>query len=128
MWQLVIHGNPATKKTSNRLFRVRGRTVVAPSAVHDNWFRRALPEVKAAWRRAPLTEPVSVKALFFRADGRRVDLVNLMQALADLLERGGVVKNDQLIRAWDRSRLLRDPNDPRIELVVSPLLTEDSPR
>jgi len=118
VWKTTIVGNPATKKTSNRIFRVRGRIVVAPSAANAIWARSAIPQLKTCWNRPPLTLPVQVAARFFRRDNRRVDLVNLMQAVADALEHAGVVVNDRLIVSWDGSRLSKDAVRPRVELEV----------
>ncbi len=120
-WRLTVLGNPATKKTSNRVFRRSGRIIVAPSAVHARWLRMALAQLKTQWKRPPLQIPVSIAAIFYRADRRRVDLVNAMQALADALQAAGVVANDRLIASWDGSRLNRDPARPRIELQIAVL-------
>jgi Holliday junction resolvase RusA-like endonuclease len=119
LWTCHIEGNPATKKNSNRLVRAKGRFFILPSAAHERWFRSAFKQVASRWYLPPLTCPVAVKALFLRADNRPVDLVNAMQALADLLERAGVVENDRQIRAWDGSRLGVDRQHPRIELELT---------
>lgn len=106
------------------MFRVKGRLIIAPSAAHDHWFRRALPQVVSAWRRPPITVPVRVAAIFHRADRRRIDLVNAMQALADLLERAGVILNDSLVASWDGSRIRIDRERPRVEVEITTLPEE----
>lgn len=117
---LVVYGPPRTKKTSNRIVRAGRRRYVLPSAPHQRWFCAALPQLKAQWRRLPLAVPVGVRAIFYR-DRAVGDLCNYMQALADALERAGVVKNDRLIGSWDGSRLRKDAAHPRVEVTVAKL-------
>lgn len=118
--RFVVFGPPRTKKTSNRIVRAGRRRYVLPSAPHQRWFCAALPQLKAQWRRQPLSVPVGVRALFFR-ERAAGDLCNYMQALADALERAGIVRNDRLIASWDGSRLRKDAKQPRIELTVTKL-------
>ena len=66
---------------------------------------------------APIDTPVSVAAVFFR-DRSVGDLVSYMQALADALEKASVITNDRLIVSWDGSRLAKDAQRPRVELVI----------
>jgi Holliday junction resolvase RusA-like endonuclease len=119
----IIYGSPRTKKTSNRIVRVGGRPLILPSEAHEEWYARAFPQARYAFvmhrKRCalPLAEPVNVRALFFR-DARRGDTTGYYQALADLLERAGILKNDKFIASWDGSRLLVDRDNPRIEVVM----------
>jgi Holliday junction resolvase RusA-like endonuclease len=123
--QLVVYGAPRTKKTSNRIVRAGRRRYVLPSEPHQRWFCSALPQLKAQWRRLPLAVPIGVRAIFYR-DRAAGDLCNYMQALADALERAGVVKNDRLIGSWDGSRLRKDARHPRIEIAIDELTGEDA--
>lgn len=118
--EFIVYGAPRTKKTSNRIVRAGRRRYVLPSEPHQRWFCSALPQLKAQWRRLPLSVPVGVRAIFYR-DRAAGDLCNYMQALADALERAGVVKNDRLIGSWDGSRLRKDAARPRIEVTIADL-------
>lgn len=122
---LVVYGPPRTKKTSNRIVRAGRRRYVLPSEPHQRWFCSALPQLKTQWRRLPLAVPIGVRAIFYR-DRATGDLCNYMQALADALERAGVVRNDRLIGSWDGSRLRKDPKCPRVELTITELDPERS--
>jgi Holliday junction resolvase RusA-like endonuclease len=130
----TIYGAPRTKKTSNRIVRVRGRPVVLPSKANETWARAAVLQLQSAWRRARSrripdghelvlepraaeARPVSVRATFYR-DANRGDLIGYMQALADALEIAGVVENDRLIVSWDGTRMLVDRSVPRVELTI----------
>jgi Holliday junction resolvase RusA-like endonuclease len=117
---LVILGAPRTKKNSSRIVVAGQRHRVLPSIAHERWYQTALPQLRAQWCGRPVLQtPVSVRAYFYRE--RRVgDLLNYEQALADALERSGIVENDKLIVSWDGSRLRSDRSRPRIELLIAP--------
>lgn len=126
---ITLVGNPRTKKNSLRLVKVRGRTIPIQSARHDSWYKDAAKQLKELLKNEPnlpITTPVHVQATFFRVD-RRADLVNLMQALADLLEKEGVLKNDRQIVSWDGSRQEKDTEHPRTEVTIVDISEEDSP-
>jgi Holliday junction resolvase RusA-like endonuclease len=113
----IILGPPRTKKNHGRLVRAGGKLRLLPSAAHEVWAHSAVRQLRAQRQDRPLDSPVAVAAVFFRE--RNVgDLVNYMQALADALEKAGVITNDRLIVSWDGSRLAKDAQRPRVELVV----------
>ena len=122
-WRIVLDGAPRTKKTSNRIIRAGNRRRILPSKAHERWFGAVFPKLAQVAGllapRLPLRVPVNVAATFYR-DAERGDAVGYYQALADLLERAGVVENDVLIRSWDGSRLRKDAAYPRIELEIFP--------
>jgi Holliday junction resolvase RusA-like endonuclease len=134
----TIHGPPRTKKTSNRIVRVKGRPVVLPSKANETWARAAVLQMRSEYHRStvlavdpaagkltldrplgPINTPVKVAATFYR-DANRGDLIGYMQALADALEAAGVVENDRLIVSWDGTRMLVDRHAPRVEVTVEP--------
>lgn len=70
-----------------------------------------------------LTAPVLIEAVFYR-DANRGDLMGFHQALGDVLQTGGVLANDELIKGWPMPRdgglpLRKDAKRPRIELVIT---------
>lgn len=122
---LTIRGIPRTKKTSNRIFRAgkTGRLRVMPSEAHQDWFEHAKFQLVRWMRHAirhPFTSEVNVCALFYRA-ANVGDAVGYYQALADLLERAGLLANDRQIVSWDGSRLHKDATNPRIEVEIRTL-------
>lgn len=122
--RFVISGAPRTKKTHQQIVRVKGRPIVIPDKVTAKWQSDAVSQLQAqADSPFALGCPVSVRAVFYR-DKAKGDLVNYMQALADALEKAGVVENDRQILSWDGSRLAKDADNPRIELDVTPMLSE----
>lgn len=135
-----IVGNPATKKTSNRVVTIkppepvavgtyvgqpktqkRGFTKVLPSKAYVAWEQHATLQLRAAWNReergAPYEGPVTVCAQFYRRD-RRADLINLCQALADVLQSAGILKNDRQIVSWDGCSQHLDKQRPRVAVCV----------
>ena len=64
--------------------------------------------------------PVNVKALFYMKTRRRVDLTNLLEALDDVLVKGGMLTDDnyKIIEGHDGSRVLYDKDHPRIEVFI----------
>lgn len=67
-----------------------------------------------------LAQPLNCCAIFYR-DADRGDAVGYYQGLADCLEAAGVVSDDKWIAQWDGSRLTKDANRPRIEVVLTAL-------
>ena len=117
--RFIILGPPRTKKNHGRLVRAGGRLRLLPSAAHEAWARSAIRQLRTQLRQPAIDVPVAVAATFFR-DRNVGDLVNYMQALSDALEKAGVITNDRLIVSWDRSRLAKDAQCPRVELEVAP--------
>ena len=125
----TLDGPPRTKKNhGRRIWRKNKKTgkkqpYHVPSLAHDLWFEKASWQMRqiiaaASWR--ALDVGVHVKALFFR-EANVGDQNGYTQALGDLLERAGVIKNDRLIVSWDGTRLLKDAERPRIEVIVEPM-------
>ncbi len=117
-WRVVIEGKPATKKTGQRIIRVKGQPRIIPAHNSLQWERAAVLTLQARKRQPTITVPVQVQALFYRRTNTTGDLHGYMQALADALEKAGVIENDRLICSWDGSRKLIDKEHPRVELVL----------
>lgn len=120
---LTVYGKPATKKNSLRIVRVRGknsktRTIPIQGKVYQQWRKLAIPQLKAGWAgHPPIATPIQVSAVFYR--DRRPDLVNLLQAIGDLLQEAGIVKNDRLIVSWGHSRIITDKLEQlRVEIEI----------
>jgi Holliday junction resolvase RusA-like endonuclease len=119
----TILGRPITKKNSLRIVRhpKTGNPIPIQSKAHEAWFRASKPQANLvhAQLRRTITEPVHVRALFYleRCIG---DINNYQAALADLLERAGILANDRQIVSWDGTRLLKDAKRPRIDVEIAP--------
>lgn len=69
----------------------------------------------------PISEPVTVKCLFYMPTHRRVDLTNLPEAIDDVLVHTRVLEDDNsnIIVSHDGSRVLYDKENPRTEVYIS---------
>lgn len=120
----TVTGPPRSKKNGARI-------VTRP-------FPRLLPsKAWCEWRDtcrfdAPITPNVVViprwsgdtcncAATFYVDSMRRIDANNLYSGLADLLQHHGVVDDDACIIAWDGSRVYLDRDNPRTEVVLTPM-------
>lgn len=115
---LTIIGAPRTKKCHSQIVRVGGRVRLIPSKQYLAYRDDALWQLKAAWRREPIDLKVNCAAVFHR-DRATGDLVNYLQALADILEDAGVIVNDRQIVTFDGSRLAKDAARPRVEVLLT---------
>jgi len=93
---LVIFLSSLPVPKNNRYIRRRdGRVFKPPKVVH--WESRALWEIKRQVEGYCFTEPVSVEVYFYLPDRRKRDIDNMLKTLWDILERAGVLANDNLI-------------------------------
>lgn len=63
---------------------------------------------------------LNCRALIYR-DARRGDAVGYYQGIADLLQHLCVLTDDRMLVSWDGSRLLLDPEHPRVDVVLEPV-------
>ncbi len=118
---LIIPGAPRTKKNHGQIFKVDGKPRIMPSPQWEAWRNLAMYPLRQQWTRLKkpsISWPINCKAIFYR-DREIGDAVGYYQGLADLLELGGIVKNDKWIVSWDGSRLKKDALHPRIEITLS---------
>lgn len=137
----VITGRPTTKKTSGRIItitpkgqkrstcracnRVFGRTIMLPSEAYEEWEGNALsqmPGIKLQLARAGVTLPlvglVSIEAHIYR-EANVGDVAGFHQAIGDMLQKAGIIKNDVQIEDWDGTRRLKDAARPRVEIFIT---------
>lgn len=111
---------PVTKKNSQKIIwhRSTGRPMIVPSEVFKEyehscaWF---MPHIKT------IKEPVNVQAVFYMPTRRRVDLVNLQEALLDVLVHYKVLEDDNchIVATMDGSRVEYDKKQPRTEVIIT---------
>lgn len=78
------------------------------------WFVRQKPAM-------PIDEPVNVKCIFYMQTHRKVDTLNLLATVDDLLVEAGVLKDDcaSVVAAHDGSRVRYDKEHPRTEITIT---------
>ena len=69
----------------------------------------------------PISNPVNVQCTFYRSTKRRVDLINLLECVADILVTYKVLADDNrnIMYAVDGSRVLLDRDNPRVEIGIN---------
>ena len=110
---------PVTKKNSQRLIRRGERIIPLPSRAFEAYQEAAGYCLHGKHRN--LTEPCNVKAEFYMGTRRKVDLVNLLEALDDILVHYGVLEDDNcgIIVSHDGSRVHYDKENPRTEVTIT---------
>jgi len=122
--KIVIHLPPRTKKNSQRIFKgANGRIYVVPSKAYAAYEKEAGAYLKDISRlfKEPIREPVNLKAVFYMPTRRKVDLVNLEEALCDVLVHCNIIEDDnyKIIASMDGSRVDYDKEDPRTEIEIT---------
>ena len=112
---------PITKKNHQQI-RVNQRTgkrFVSPSPQYQDYAQRALWLLRPRPDK-PISEPVEVRCKFYMPTHRRVDLVNLLEAVDDILVDAGILADDNstIVASHDGSRVLYDKQQPRTEITI----------
>ena len=131
----TIQGDPRTKKNS-LMIAGTGRRCQACGKLEKQWVRQskahdAFAEA-AKWQLRPVpTEPISslvnVRCLFYMKTRRIVDGLNLLATIDDLLVSAGILADDnsRIVAGHDGSRVLYDPINPRVEITITKLPTDE---
>ncbi len=121
---------PRTKKNSQRIVKTKnGGHCILPSKQYTQYEKDAMWFIRSRLTMLPggetIKHPVNVKAVFYMDTRRCVDLVNLQEALLDVLVRGGLLEDDNctIVASMDGSRVLYDKEHPRTEITIT--ATED---
>ena len=71
----------------------------------------------------PIDYPIELACKFYMPTHRRVDAVNLMQAVCDILVKYKVIADDNsnIIASFDGTRVLYDKAQPRTEITITPI-------
>lgn len=110
---------PITKKNHSTIItnKTTGKLMVIPSKQYKDyehesaWF---MPHIKT------IDRPVNIRAVFYMPTHRRVDLVNLLQALCDILVKYSVIEDDNfnIVAGFDGSRVDYDKENSRTEVWI----------
>lgn len=114
---------PRTKKNSNQIVRnsYTGKPSIIPSKVYREYEECALWLVPRLNK--PIDYPINLKCIFYMPNKRRVDKVNLEEAIQDVLVKAGVLADDNrnIVATTDGSMVLLDRQNPRTEVEITPL-------
>lgn len=99
---------------------------VRQGKAHDEFAEAAKWQLRPRPKK-PIECPVNVKCLFYMKTRRRVDALNLLATIDDLLVDVGILADDnsKIVVAHDGSRVLYDPNNPRVEITITKMPADE---
>ena len=129
LWSAVITGDTRTKKNSPRIVGAgrkcpacgkQAKQWIVPSKAHDLWFRASCRQLAGQIPPETIAGPVQLVYTVWTGTRRKVDDLNLYGAIDDLLVACKVIDDDNVnvIRSRDGSRVLYDPDAPRVEIRI----------
>ena len=120
MLKFTIPLKPITKKNSNQIItnKATGRPMIIPSKQYRQYEQDAGVFVKG--KGLKISEPVTVRCLYYMPTRHKVDLTNLMEATHDILVKYEVLADDNsgIIYSVDGSRVMYDKENPRTEVEI----------
>jgi len=117
---LIIPGQPATKKTSQRIFRKR----ILPSKAYCDYEKHCEVFCKTAWinkGKLPIDFGVKINMKVYLKNWIVGDCTGYQQSIADILQKHEVLSNDSWIHwDWENEHWLAgiDKSSPRVELTI----------
>ena len=97
---MIILGNVPSKKNSKRIVtnRKTNKPFIISSKIHEDWHKKAIPEMAKQWEGYLITEyPITVRIVFYWRDLRRHDLDNGVATILDALKDAGVIADDDFL-------------------------------
>lgn len=123
--KITIPLEPRTKKNSQQIRKKpTGQRYVAPSNTFLVYQNRCFPYLYHLRSNAEsLQYPLNIKCLFYMPKRYNVDLVNLLEAIDDILVHYKIIKDDgaKYVGGHDGSRVLYDKENPRTEIYITTL-------
>ena len=112
---IVIPGRPITKKNSMRKTRHGG---LIQSKAYIQYETDSLWHLKQYKNK--YAGKVRLTAKYWMPNRRSwPDLIGLLQATSDILEKAGIIENDKWIEGYDGSRIVGiDKENPRAEIII----------
>lgn len=111
---------PVSKKNHQQIAisKTTGRPFVVPSKQYKQYEKDALwfiPKCETIYY------PVNVKCLFYMPTRRKCDLVNMQEAILDVMVKAGLLADDNysIVQSMDGSRVLYSKEHPRTEVYIT---------
>lgn len=131
----TILGDPRTKKNSmdivsfgKKCFHCGKRqyTKLVQGKANREYTEAALWQLNPKPPR-PIDCAVNVKCLFYMQTHRKVDSLNLLATVDDLLVEAQILEDDnsRIVVAHDGSRVLYDKNNPRVEITITKMPADE---
>ena len=126
VWQYDIPGVARSKKNSNRIVNVKGRTMVLPSAAYKA-YERQCGQYLTSKPKKPIDFPCEVTCIYFiprNKDGsipkKKLDLCNLLAASHDILVKYKILEDDNssIVFSVDGSRVYYTTGEPHTLILI----------
>ena len=120
MTNITLIGRPITKKNHQQMVVAgNGRKFLIQSKAYRQYEKDCLKQLMYLYKGKTITGQLSMKALYYMPTKARPDLLNLLQATADIIEKAKVISNDKNIYSFDGSRIAGvDKLNPRCEITL----------
>lgn len=120
MIQIILYGDPRTKKNSQRLVMAGGRCVPITSKAYSDYRKDCIKQIPGELRKGIATK-INLACVYYMRTRRRVDLVNLLEATCDILVDAHVLSDDNssIVSGHDGSRVEYDKQQPRVEITIT---------
>lgn len=119
--EITLPGRPITKKNHQqiRINRRTGRRFIAQSEFYQNYETECLWYLKS-YRGPKFTKPVRLVCRYWLPNWSNwPDLVGLIQATQDILQKAGIIFDDRHVLSLDGSRIMGvDRDNPRVEIEI----------
>lgn len=122
---------PITKKNHQQIITKKlpggkQRPMVIPSKEYKAYEKQCMDLIFPQGTK--IDYPVNVKAIYYMPTRRRVDMINLHEALHDVLVKCEILEDDncKIIAATDGSRVMYDKESPRTEVVITAMENGDA--
>jgi len=136
-FKLVVTGKPVVLKNSKKIITIGGRPSIVSNAKASHYLREAAEQLAVQWRSVfreaiPLHVEVNAAIVTYLPTRAKPDASNLYQAVEDAMKghtphckpkcdkHAGVIVDDVQIRTHDGSDRRYDPDNPRVEVTISP--------
>ena len=110
---------PISKKNSQQILinKATGKPFIMPSKKYRE------NEKSAMWflpKGIYINAPCNVRCMFYMPTKRKCDLVNMQEAILDVLVKGRVLVDDNysIVQSMDGSRVCYDKQNPRTEIYI----------
>ena len=118
---LTLPGRPITKKNSQKIIvnKHTKRPMIIQSDKYRQYERECLLHLAQTVQKC-YEGPVALQAQYWMPDHKSwPDLIGLLQATSDILQKAGVIKNDKYIIGFDGSKIVGvDKQNPRVEIAL----------
>lgn len=120
MIKFTVNLPPISKKNSQQILinKATGRPFIMPSKQYKEYEKAALwfiPKVET------IDKPVNVQCLFYMPTQRKCDLVNMQEAILDVMVKAGLIADDNytIVQSMNGSRVFYDKKYPRTEVYIT---------